>query len=127
MRIRKRKYLLGDAVKNWERYIGRFGFADSIRLLFIGIEMHEGEIEKMAIEFGLSRSQIIPPVYVVSQIIKWRKIYTLQNWKRNIENENITVMKNWYYNNDKFECVLKISNAWNEIINIKTLSAKKSK
>ncbi len=90
----------------------------------IGSETYEKEIEEAAIKFGFKKKQIVPPAYIVSEIVKWRKIYTLKTWKETVEDESITVLKNWYCNDGKLECILKISNAWNEILNVKILCVK---
>lgn len=89
----------------------------------IGSERYEKEIEETCYRYGFRKEQIIPTVYVVAQSVKWKKIFYLKEWMNRVESEKIKIIKNWYTNNDRLECIIKIQDSWDEYLDIKCIAS----
>lgn len=76
----------------------------------IGSSKYEDEIRDICEEMGFLKSQLIPTAYLTGMWERWKKGEFHSAWKRSIEDENVTVLKNWYVSAGDSVCIIKIEN-----------------
>lgn len=74
----------------------------------IGCVAYETSIRDSARRMGFPDTKILPAVFWESHFASWRKMDCYDLWANWISGEHVQVIKNWFFNGNRIECVVQI-------------------